>query len=235
MPRPDLQPGAKRVPLYELVNPSDEYHFEAQTRLAAAVTAYTLGRGSAGAKEVGGDWSTPILFGWGEFFKVLGLENLTDAEAVQNRRDVVAALKSVTIGPRSEFAEAVILTGDERLKRHDRKRTSMSDFGRLAWKLAEKIAKQLPDEAPQPEAPTPPRSIDDGQVAYEGFSTACGGRNPVTNYPLSAWCDLQPPLREAWRAAADALRMWWEQAPLRAANVTTSGKLDNDVSAPELT
>lgn len=53
-------------------------------------------------------------------------------------------------------------------------------------------------------------SIDIGQVAYEGYRAASDGRSLISGHPLPDWNDQAPQIREAWRAAADAVRMFDE-------------------------
>lgn len=42
-----------------------------------------------------------------------------------------------------------------------------------------------------------------GQVAYETYAAAAGGRSIVTGDVLPAWADQAPTIREAWEAAAE--------------------------------
>jgi hypothetical protein len=45
-------------------------------------------------------------------------------------------------------------------------------------------------------------------AAYEGYVIGAGGRSLISGEPLPSWPDLGPELREAWRAAADAVLMF---------------------------
>ena len=54
------------MPIYELVNPSDPYTFEAPNIEVAGVCACLL---SSGFGARGADESTPILFGWNAWLK----------------------------------------------------------------------------------------------------------------------------------------------------------------------
>jgi hypothetical protein len=57
---------------------------------------------------------------------------------------------------------------------------------------------------------TTPAEIELGQVAYEGYKTCSDGRSLVSGESLPDWWQLQPNIREAWRASADAVKMWLE-------------------------
>jgi hypothetical protein len=47
---------------------------------------------------------------------------------------------------------------------------------------------------------------DLGQVAYEAYSDAAGGRSLISGLELPEWHDLTDDLQTAWRAAASAVR-----------------------------
>jgi hypothetical protein len=44
-----------------------------------------------------------------------------------------------------------------------------------------------------------------GQIAYEAYCEAAGGRSLVSGDPLPAWADLPGPIQDAWDAAAAAV------------------------------
>jgi hypothetical protein len=44
-----------------------------------------------------------------------------------------------------------------------------------------------------------------GRIAYEAYSDAIGGRSFVTNTPLPPWDEVDPLIRKAWIAAAQAV------------------------------
>lgn len=46
-----------------------------------------------------------------------------------------------------------------------------------------------------------------GRGAYEAYCQSVGGKSAITGDPLPAWEDQRPEIREAWRAAADAVVM----------------------------
>jgi hypothetical protein len=48
--------------------------------------------------------------------------------------------------------------------------------------------------------------IDLGQVAYEAYCAATGGRSAVTGEPLPTWEDQAPTICAAWERAAEAVR-----------------------------
>lgn len=49
--------------------------------------------------------------------------------------------------------------------------------------------------------------IELGQVAYEAYFAAAGGKSLATGAPLPQWSVLSEAIRVAWRAAADAVLM----------------------------
>lgn len=57
--------------------------------------------------------------------------------------------------------------------------------------------------------------MDIGQVAYEGYRAASDGKSLVSGAPLPAWSEQAPEIREAWRAAADAVLMFTESRGTR--------------------
>lgn len=46
-----------------------------------------------------------------------------------------------------------------------------------------------------------------GQVAYAAYCQSSGGRSLASGQKLPGWKDTTPEIREAWRAAADAVKM----------------------------
>lgn len=52
------------------------------------------------------------------------------------------------------------------------------------------------------------KSVDIGQVAYEGYCAVSDGKSLVSGGPLPTWEEQAPEIREAWRAAADAVLMF---------------------------
>lgn len=52
--------------------------------------------------------------------------------------------------------------------------------------------------------------VDLGQVAYEAYCVAVGGRSAITGELLPSWNGQDPEVRAAWRAAADGVRMYLE-------------------------
>lgn len=53
-------------------------------------------------------------------------------------------------------------------------------------------------------------SVELGQVAYESYRTASGGKSLVSGAGLPDWDKLTMAIREAWRASADGVKMWLE-------------------------
>ena len=84
------------MPIYELINPSDPYTFEAPDLLVAGVAAYLLSSGF-GATRVSDEVeeSTPVMFGWREWLDSHGI----DAAWMKNHHlEVADALDSFLIG-----------------------------------------------------------------------------------------------------------------------------------------
>jgi hypothetical protein len=46
-----------------------------------------------------------------------------------------------------------------------------------------------------------------GRAAYMAYCQCFDGRSAITGEPLPTWEDQRPDIREAWRAAADAVLM----------------------------
>ena len=69
------------MPIYELINPSDPYTFEAPDIVIAGLTAVLLSP-SFGAKRADEevDESTPVFFGWEEWLKEHVGEELSDEQ-----------------------------------------------------------------------------------------------------------------------------------------------------------
>jgi hypothetical protein len=57
------------------------------------------------------------------------------------------------------------------------------------------------------------KTVDIGQVAYEGYCTVSDGKSLVSGAPLPTWEEQAPEIREAWRAAADAVLMFASVRP----------------------
>lgn len=50
-------------------------------------------------------------------------------------------------------------------------------------------------------------ALEAGEAAYNGYLRSCGGKSLVTKTPLPAWHEQAPEIQEAWRAAADAVKL----------------------------
>ena len=50
-------------------------------------------------------------------------------------------------------------------------------------------------------------SVDLGEVAYEGYRAFTDGLSVITKQQLPEWDGQLPGIREAWRAAADCVRL----------------------------
>lgn len=143
------------MPLYELINPSDPYTFEAPNLEVASVAACLLST-RFGAKPVGDEdsESTPVLVGWDEWLNTRGI----DGEWIKSHRiEIAAALDSFLIGKpgdRADVEDMLAELPEEKRKawrahRQDRHRTSMNRIGEEAYQLAE----QLRGKEAEPDAP----------------------------------------------------------------------------------
>jgi hypothetical protein len=142
------------MPIYELINASDPYTFEAPSLEVAGVVAYYLSA-SYGAQQVdpSSDDRTPVIFGWNEWFAA---RNVGPEFVSENLAVIVAAYESFVIGSlparrEHEFTLRLITEESKRIayrtERHDRMRSSAHDIGRkalvLSAHLKEKAAARL--------------------------------------------------------------------------------------------
>lgn len=134
--------------LWELINPSDPYTFEAPNLSIAAVCAELLSRGF-GARCIDpghDDECSPVLFGWDEWLKDRGIDG---DWVVEHRHEIADALDSFLIGRASERKEAkeamAMMTPEKaaeyKAARQERNRTSMNQIGEAAYKIAARLRK----------------------------------------------------------------------------------------------
>ena len=45
-----------------------------------------------------------------------------------------------------------------------------------------------------------------GEIAYESYRDASGGKSLVSGAPIPAWTDMSPEIQSAWEASAQAVR-----------------------------
>lgn len=129
----------------EIINPSDPYTLECSDFLIAAVAVAVLGRGQWGL-DGPDDQSTPVLFGWDDWFAKQGVDDLNEY-LTANSLAVAAVLDSVRIGStstrRAERIAVEYMTPQDAKKYrdriHDDQRTSMNNIGAAAWSLAERM------------------------------------------------------------------------------------------------
>lgn len=154
--------------IIEIINPSDPYTMETDSREGAALAALLLGQGKMGLEEIDGEFSMPIfLFGsaadvdaWlQEQFKC-DMAGLTKAFRVQ----AAEALESVVIGrkaDRAAYSKALSLIDDpeKRLqwKEHwlEERRSSMNNIGAKADRIAARLREMIAAE--REAAPEVPR------------------------------------------------------------------------------
>lgn len=127
--------------LYEIINPSDAMTMYAPTPVLAGVAVALLGNGKLGVE------GSPILFGWDEWLKKNGIEDLS-AWVKDHANEVGAALRSVALGSVNDRADydaalAAIDRPEWRASfiagRNDRRRSSLSDWETWAHQLADRI------------------------------------------------------------------------------------------------
>jgi len=138
---------------YEIINPSDEYHFEAPDLEIAAVCLAVLGEGKYGGRpdEEGGTSIPIFMFGndpdvwFKKQFNKTFEETLHDV--LNTRKNELAdAFESVTIGTLADqkmLADAMKEIPDQKgrnaykKKWINKRRTSMNDIGKRAKSLAD--------------------------------------------------------------------------------------------------
>lgn len=134
--------------LYELANPSDQYTFYAPSIEVAGVAVSLLST-AFGAEPVDGKGeSTPILFGWEEWFEQKGINSVW---IECNRLAIADALDSFLIGSanmRADVESMLEMLPDDKKKewqeqRQDRHRSSISQIGEAAYAKAAALRKQV--------------------------------------------------------------------------------------------
>jgi hypothetical protein len=145
------------MPVYELINPSDAYTFEAPNLVVAGAAVCCLST-SFGAKRVDGpDENTPIMFGWPEWLKQCGV---TPKWWATHRTEVADALASFLIGSPADRADVVDMLAELppekreawRARRQERHRTSMNQIGEQAYATAEALRRVSAKLGPNREA-----------------------------------------------------------------------------------
>lgn len=144
--------------LCEIINPSDPYTLETDDFIMAGVVIAILGNGQLGLRslEEGSDLSTPILFGWDEWFKNNGVE--VSSYFDEHAEEMADILDSIVIGKKNErqlYLDTVAaLPEDKReewkAKWKDQKQSSLNDIGGYAEDLSKRIrerAKKPKDSA----------------------------------------------------------------------------------------
>lgn len=124
--------------VYELVNPSDAWTFEAPSDLVAWLASLLVGRGKTPARRDG--WTSPFYLFGGEPEKDFQEEFGEDLQGAvdRHRDDLIVSLRSFII--RREKAPPG-LSGEELAKWNDKHRSSMNDFGGYANDIADAIEK----------------------------------------------------------------------------------------------
>ena len=134
--------------LYEIINPSDPYTFEAPDVVTAAAALAMLGDGKYGGTclSPGGEDIPFFMFGgYQEWFKARGVDDLSDFIG-RHRAEIAATLESVVWGherDRAVFTETIAMLQGGFTRDHFRelwadRRSSMNDIGGLAAALAKR-------------------------------------------------------------------------------------------------
>ncbi len=146
--------------LFDLINPSDSYTFQADTLECAAIATLLLGTGQYGARQLDGKEEVPIfLLGGAEqwFTDKFGrsIEDSLKLHKGERAEELIACLNSVLIGDRKEYECTLPMIADDKRDEwvagwHDRNRSSMNDIGSRAKRIATAIAgNTFPPRAPQ--------------------------------------------------------------------------------------
>jgi hypothetical protein len=141
--------------IFEFINPSDKYHFEATDLEIGAGVTVILGEGKAAAQCVDDENIKVPFFMFGNthdawFKEKFGFDFEASAHRLKNERkqDLINALNSFTIGTLEDyhvFQEAMKLIDDPKKREkyrkvyHKKKLTSLSDFGTYAWAFAREL------------------------------------------------------------------------------------------------
>lgn len=109
---------------FDLINPSDAYHFDADDLETAAVMVCVLGNGKYGAKQLGGDAGVPVfLFGGHDEWFTKNFSRTFEESAdhvMANKRQALA-----------DCFASVRLSGG--------RRSSINDIGGAAHNIARKL------------------------------------------------------------------------------------------------
>jgi hypothetical protein len=141
--------------LFNLINMSDALTFYAPSLEIAGAMVGILGGGTYGAADVETDESTPVMFGWHEWLKERGMEDL-NRYAIEHSAEILAAMRSVYLGKPKDRPELdAMLAAQEdnvariafRMKRNDTQRSSTNDIEGNAHDMADKIEKKLKEWA----------------------------------------------------------------------------------------
>lgn len=137
-----------KLPIYEIINPSDKYTFRAKDDTVAFAVVLLLGEGKYACLRVG-DGETiggMLAFASKEVVDKIMSDFFGDIGTwlKENRSDMIEAFDSVLCmgaSDRTLYEEAIKdKTGDERIafrdKVHDERRSSMNNIGAFAWRYA---------------------------------------------------------------------------------------------------
>jgi len=126
--------------IFELINPSDPYTFEADSLEVAGYCACLLSTGFGAVCHETGE-RTPVMFGWDEWLESRFID---DAWAREHAGEIAKAFDSFLIGDvnkRADVASMLAIIPEEKRQkwkeeRQDRHRTSVNRIGEVAYHLA---------------------------------------------------------------------------------------------------
>jgi hypothetical protein len=144
--------------IFEFINPSDTYHFEAPDLEIATVVTFILGAGKGAAQQVDCEnevdrLNVPIFISggaekWVQETFGKSLTEFLDHVKDTRRQELITCLESVTIGSLNDYnlfhKTLELITDPEKQEQyrvlyHDEKLTSLNDFGTYAWSIAKSM------------------------------------------------------------------------------------------------
>ena len=141
--------------VYEIVNPSDYYTFEAESDLVADLAMLIVALGKMPPAALDGSFQGAFWLmgttedGLQKYFKEEhGRDEPLGDLIVQFRPQIADALESVVIGDRQLYFGALTIVeeskrGEFKAMWYDARRTSMNDIGGCCWRFAEDIRRQI--------------------------------------------------------------------------------------------
>lgn len=134
--------------LYDLSNPSDPYTFYAPSIEIAGVCVVLINSGYGATPIDGNGESSPIMFGWDEWFSAKGID---EKWIDKNKIAIADALDSFLIGTEKDRKDVEshieLLSEDAKKewldKQQDKIRGSLNKIGEKAYGIARQLRKQV--------------------------------------------------------------------------------------------